>query len=357
MNKKIIPLLIISLVFTVVTGCNKENKVESVDKTTPPSIVINNDSKDNEPIEVVEEIVKVKSPLNGEMVKPKDINDRVIAVMIDNQEDARPQAGLSQFDIVYEILAEGSITRYLGIIGTQQPKNIGPVRSARDYFILRAMEYDSLYVHVGGSTQGYDALAKYNTPTIDGMHLGGETFWRSSHRVPPHNTYSKYSGIIKAANRYKYRTTGEYDTLKFSDIEKEIVGTLAMDLSFKYSNIYKSSYKYDESEKVYYRFINGEQLVDENDDTKIYAKNIIVQFTETKPIPNDPYKKITVEMVGEGDGYYITNGLKQDITWKKESNSDLTRYYDSKGKELILNPGKIWIQVFPDNKVENITIM
>ncbi len=320
---------------------------------TPTKDVVENQYND---YMAAERAKMVQSPLNGEYVYPKDLNDRYIAVMIDNQYDARPQSGLSEFDIVYEILAEGYITRYLGIIGTSQPEHIGPVRSSRDYFIRRALEYDPYYVHVGGSTQAYAYLENQVVANIDGMKRGWPTFWRENHRIPPHNTYASYDGIIHAAEQFGYSNSSGYEGLNFYEEDTNIKGDDATSIRLEYIDTYVPSYKYNEEKKQYDRYINGEALLDETSEKQIYAKSIIVQFTKTNKIPNDPLLKIEVEMVGEGEGFYISNGKKQDITWKKQSDRSVTRFFAENGSELVLNPGKIWIQVFPDHWRDDITI-
>ena len=81
---------------------------------------------------------------------------RPLLVMVENHEEARPQSGLSSADIVYETVAEGGITRFMGIYYCDAQSHeiiVGPVRSARTYFLDWASEYGNnpLYAHVGGA--------------------------------------------------------------------------------------------------------------------------------------------------------------------------------------------------------------
>lgn len=313
------------------------------------------ESQNGAKIHVDEDVNKVKSPLTGLPVDENKINKRVIAVMFDNQSKARPQAGISQCDIVYEILAEGNITRYMGILGTEQPANIGPIRSARDYFIERALEYDSLYVHVGGSPQAYQAIKDDDVSSVNGMNQGSQIFWRKSHKKAPHNMYSSYEAILKGAAIKKYAEEGHFDQLSFLDTDSEISGEKLLSIKFPYDGSrYCPSYQYNEQDKMYHRYINGKPQLDENGNVPIVTKNIIVQFTKTQAISGDKAGRLTVEMVGEGNGYYITDGKYREITWRKDSIYDLTRYYDQYGNQISLNPGKIWIQVFPQSRADQI---
>ena len=89
-----------------------------------------------------------------------EIEGRAVAVMINNHPAARPQSGLHKADIVYELLAEGDVTRFLAIFQSEQPDNIGPVRSARSYYIELAKGYDSLYIAHGNSPDAKKMLEK-----------------------------------------------------------------------------------------------------------------------------------------------------------------------------------------------------
>lgn len=314
-----------------------------------------------EPLEEKDEIdlieSKVRSKLTGLYIDEESVNKRVIAVMLDNQKDARPQAGLSKSDIVYEILAEGNITRYMAIIESEQPKEIGPVRSARDYFIERALEYDALYVHVGGSPSGLEAISKWHIASVNGMNQGKDVLWRKSHKKAPHNTYGSYSSIMKGATARKYRDEGTYEGLKFLDKSKSIGEDKATYLEFPYrGENYYSSYEYNEEKNAYYRSVNGKPHKDEFDGEELHTTNIIIQFVKTGSVPGDKEGRLRMEMIGQGDGYYVSGGNYIPVTWKKKSGTDMTRYYNEKGEEVKLNPGNIWIQVYPENRKNEIVI-
>lgn len=355
--KKILIFIFILLITLLPIGCSQPSK----EITSQPQEIKNEDATAETTIKdddiKIDLIDKVRSPLTGLYIDTNQLNDRVIAVMIDNHSKARPQAGISQCDIVYEMPVEGNITRYMGIWESEKPSNIGPIRSARHYFIHRSLEYDALYVHVGGSPQADQAISNLGIPSVSAMNLGKEIFWRKNHKYAPHNMYSSYEALIKGANRRNYRTKGEYKSLLFLHNEKEINGSTVSYIEFPYNRKkYFSSYQYDENEKVFYRYVNGNLHLDENDDIQITAKNILVQFIDTQLIPGDKEGRLNIAMVGEGKGLYLSNGKYQEIIWKKSSQKSLTRYYDKSGKEIKFNPGNFWIQVYPKNRCEEIKI-
>ena len=96
--------------------------------------------------------------------------------MVNNHPLARPQSGLNKADIVYEIFAEGNVTRFLAIFQSEQPEKIGPVRSARDYYIELAKGYDSLYIAHGNSPEAKKMLDNGYIDNLNGLYYDGTLF-------------------------------------------------------------------------------------------------------------------------------------------------------------------------------------
>ncbi|MBN2898637.1 MAG: DUF3048 domain-containing protein [Clostridia bacterium] len=298
---------------------------------------------------------KAKAPLTGLYVDESLIGQRPIVAMLDNHFGARPQAGLKDADIIYEILAEGNITRYMAVFQSAMPENLGPIRSARPYYISRALEYDPYYVHVGGSEQAKKDIKALNMADIDGLSSGSNVFWRLKHKRIPHNMYSNASVIIKEGDRKGYRTEVSYDTLKFKDAVESINGSACIGLDVIYiqpttrdKDGYHVGFVYNEETKLYERLVNGKPYSDENDGTELAVTNVIVQYASHKVL--DSEGRLEVGIIGSGDGYYISAGEIIKMTWKKADRSSLTRYYNENGEELALNPGKSWIQVVPSTR-------
>src|SRR5690242_5691418 len=137
--------------------------------------------------------VTVAAPLTGERVDPAIARRHPIAVMIDDLRPARPQSGLSQADIVWQAPAEGGIPRYMAIFQTELPKDIGPVRSSRYYYITWAAEWRAIYTHAGGSPQALATLrAKGNGQYVYNLDAFRRpaAFRRIHTRLAPHNLYT-----------------------------------------------------------------------------------------------------------------------------------------------------------------------
>ena len=134
-------------------------------------------------------------------------NDRPIAVMIDNHSGAWPQAGLQDAYMVYEIVVEGGETRLMALFKGTNPEKIGPVRSARHYFIDYAMENDAIYTHFGQSPQAESDIKKYSINDINGIAEDGTTFWRVKDKAAPHNAVTSMEKLLASAKNKKYKTT------------------------------------------------------------------------------------------------------------------------------------------------------
>lgn len=288
----------------------------------------------------------VKSPLSGIIVEEEKVNRRPVAVMFDNHRKARWQAGLSQAEVVYEMLVEGRITRYMGVFLVNEPEMIGSVRSARPYFISAALEYDPLYVRCGGSEQAKADVKALKMADIDGLYSG--SFWRyyDTGKKNEHTLYTSMKKIRKEQVRKKYNQTGDYEPMQFNDEDSDIVNDKSVEtkeifIDYKSNNTTK--YVYDSENKVYNRYKDGKKHIDETDSKAIVAKNIIIQKASTKII--DSYGRLEMSTVGTGNGFYITNGKREKITWSKKDRKARTKFYDENKQEIKFNPGVTWFQL------------
>lgn len=348
MKPKIKFIVIGILIGLLLSSCKKEEVVE-------PAIIEEVIEKviEEEIVEVVPAKVGLPSPLSGIYVEEERINRRPVAIMFDNHHGARWQSGLKDAEIIYEFLVEAPYTRYMGIYLINDPISIGAVRSARPYFITTVLEYDAIYVRVGGSPQAKKDVESLKLANIDGMSSSDKVFWRKSHKKMPHNLYTSMEAIRQAQEDRKLRMTGEYTPFKFKEDEADIEGGIANKVIIDYNKSNNTTYDYDPENKIYIRTKDGKLHIDEIDDTQITAKNIIIQEAKTKVIDN--IGRLDIQLIGEGQGKYITNGKVIDIKWIKKSREAKTLYSTLEGNELILNPGITWIQIVdlnPDITIE-----
>lgn len=290
---------------------------------------------------------RVEAPLTGELVDPAVAEKRVLAVVIENSPDARPQSGYNDADVVYETLAEGGITRTLALFQSKDSKEIGPVRSARDYFIEWMSEYNSLFVHVGASAVARDIINQGSVADINQFY-NGSYFWRSNSRYAPHNVYTTTAKLYAAATANKLATTGAPKPFNFKKEVEEKDRPTAQTVTVNFSGpLFQVVYKYDPKTNTYARFIAGAAAKDANTGVQVAPKNVIIEYTSIVPYINYEGAQGVHIGINSGKGVIFQDGVATAITWSKASRSARTVYKDTSGKEIALNRGQTWIEVAP----------
>lgn len=333
--------VIIGIVAMLLSACTTESQLPASDETIETSTVEEPKSEE-EPIQENKFICS----LTGIGVEDEtETKYRPIAVMIDNEVSARPQSGLSAADIVYEMPVEGNITRYMAIYHHGASEKIGPVRSARPYFIDKALEYGSIYVHCGGSPQ---ALKDIRDLKIDAFNdlVGTPVFWRSTDRKMPHNLYTntRLMREVSSSKKLENKTAPQY--FRFNNDFVVPDGGNGQNIVINYDKNYKVSYVYNEQEKVYYRKINGDNMKDKETKEDVKTTNIIIEKVGLKVI--DKVGRLEVSNITKNRGYLITGGKLIEIEWSKTSRNGKTIYKNMNGEEIIINKGVTWIQIVPE---------
>lgn len=283
--------------------------------------------------------------------KESPFGSRPLAVMIENSEGARPQSGLDKANIVYEVLAEGGITRFLAIYYDQDAEEVGPIRSARPYFVSKSLEHQAIYVHVGGSEEAYNFIKEEKIDDINEF-VDFQPFWRSIERDPPHNLYTSTVKLRKEANKLGYiEMIKKQEYLFETDINERLSDRETDSIVIPYNSIYTVSYKYQPESMKYLRFMNGKPHIDSKTKEQLTIDNIIIQFAETKII--DEEGRLAVDFVGKGTGLLFFKGNSAEITWEKPDLRAKTQFLDKEGNRIALTPGNVWIQIVPsDLKVQ-----
>lgn len=291
------------------------------------------------------------------------MSGRPYAMMIDNHPDAYPQSGLNRASVVIEALAEYGITRYLAIFPadlTADDRPLGPVRSARLYFVQWAMGFGAFYAHAGGSPNGL-ALAESTNEIVNLDALRGESsdyFFRveTAERFAPHNLYT--SGAI-----LKERADAETKPYTRSDVGYRYALPLPADqrgpaATISYYFLYDDApvgWQYDPVSNNYFRTRFGEVAVDEVTQAQLSTQNVVVIEVEEAPIEGDEKSRIDLKAVGSGKGIFYHDGLREEITWSKASESAPLQILAKDGSEVFFTAGQIWISAVPslDNVSES----
>lgn len=280
--------------------------------------------------------------------------ERPVAVLINNLAPARPQSGLTEADIIWEVLAEGGITRLVAIFQSTEnvDADIGPVRSNRPYFIALADSYDAIIAHAGASNDAYAILQRQNKPYLDEISNAGGSYWRSSERKAPHNLYTSLSKLREGASAKGYReeaTIRGYSFMTEAEAEAAAVGSIKqLEVQFQLKS-YRVGYSYDEASRVYKRSINDEPHIDKNTDEQLYASNLIFMQTTHKVLDNEG--RLSVDLQAGGDAMVIQYGEAIEGNWVVASDGMIRFLQD--GTEIKLVPGKSFIHILPTGKAIN----
>lgn len=283
------------------------------------------------------------SPLTG-LPGEKPFTNRLFMVMVENAPAARPQSGLDKADIVYEILAEGGITRFAAFYQSEYPENVGPVRSIRPYYLELGGGFDAIFVHAGGSEEAKAQIAKKGLPSLNGLYLAPKYFWRASFRKPPHNLYTDFVKLQEAATAYKYRLEGEIPTFYFHSPEDQVSGEDAKKITIKYNPSYTVEYVYDGAAKTYLRSMDGKPHMDLITDKQITATNLLVIKTKHRTL--DREGRLAVDLQSGGSGTLFERGVAIPVRW--ENVKGIIRAYTN-GDEVKFDPGKRWVEIIPNN--------
>lgn len=301
---------------------------------------------------------------------------RPLAVMIENSRDARPQSGMSLADIVYEAVAEGGTTRFMGIFycgATLGNINLSPVRSARIYFVNWVPEYDALYNHVGGAGRCEDetvdprakalcAIGKYGIKDMDQFGISFPDCYRNYDRLD-HPVATEHTMVCKSDNLYKIAIKREWTNVdengvpwdknyvawKFKEEAKEADRGSASPIEFIFWEGYKDyavRFEYDKTNNLYKRFTAGEAHKDLETGEQLSAKNIVIQFAkETRGL--DEHAHLLYDTIGSGKAILFQDGNAMNGTWRKDTRTARTKFYDENSREVAFNPGQIWIELVP----------
>jgi hypothetical protein len=334
-------------------------------------------------------------PINGQMFTKAEREiwegRRPLTAIIENHLDSRPQSGISKADVVYEAVAEGGITRFLNVFycGVSADElRIGPLRSARVYFINWASEYSKspIFVHVGGANsvcnscpggvkpkgqvaKEVDAFkllvdigwrfAKGNAMD-GGTNVGFPVVWRDYERIPGAATEHTFLGSIdklfEEAEKRNFGAKGadgvawdaNFTKWQFAD-EKPLSSPTAETISFEFwsnKGDYDVEWKYDKVTNRYLRFNGGKAHIDMETKEQLSAKNVIIQFVDEKEHVDQEGHNF-YQNIGQGKAIFFQNGDVAEGTWKKTTREARTVFLDKNGREITIVRGNVWIEGVP----------
>lgn len=284
----------------------------------------------------------VPSTLTGLPVDPS-VNERTVTgVMIENSPAARPQAGLGEAGVVFEAIAEAGITRFLALYQDTAPADIGPVRSARPYYIQWNLGFDAAYAHVGGSPEALADIKAWNVRDLDQFSNSG-AYRRSSARAAPHNVYTNMTALNQLEVQKGYITskyTGFSRKAKAVPNKKQPPTAKSINLALS-GPTYNAHYDYDTASNSYARSVGGAPQIDANTNQQIKPA-VVVALVTPYGFKADGFHS-DYAVTGSGPVYIFQDGTVLTGNWTKKDNTSQISFTDAAGKTIKLNPGYTWL--------------
>ena len=289
----------------------------------------------------------VPSKLTGLQVDPA-INDlQVTGVMIENSVFARPQSSLNQAGVVYEAIAEAGITRFLALFQDTKSEYIGPVRSARPYYVQWCQAFDCALAHVGGSPEALNDIKQWHVKNLD-QFVGGSYFHRVNNRYAPHNMYTSQTKLTEYEKLRGYDSsqyTGFEHLLKEPNITTASITTTSINFNYP-GRAYDVHYDYQSKTNDYARSEGGQphQSVDAQGKLRRNTPKVVIALVAPYSLKGDGYHS-NYNSVGSGTVYVFQNGTVTKGSWSRTSRDTNFVFKDATDKVIKLVPGQTWISV------------
>ena len=366
-NTRLLAIILVVFVLISVAGCSSKGATEIETKEEIDETAVETETEpEPDPIPTLPTNM---NPLTGLECSEDLVGKRPIGVMFNNLKAALPQVNLSKCDIIYEVLAEGGILRFEGLIlDYANAGDLGSIRSARPYYISLAKAYDAIYVHAGGSDAAYSILYGGGVDHLDGVkgnfYVNDELlFWRDQNRLNSgynleHTMFATGSDIADGISKKGFRTSlNQTDFTAFAfDPAFEGIGSglSAVSITIPHSNYSISEFQYNADSGMYMHSQYGSAHIDGATNQQIQTKNVFILFTQQSIA--DSYGRRSITLVGEGQGYYLNGGEYVAITWKRANENEGFRYYTADGVELKVCQGTSFVSLVDSQTAASVTI-
>ena len=305
-----------------------------------------------------EPVYPYTNPLTGEGLNVDISGRRPVAVMFNNLKKALPQIGVGQADVIYEIVAEGGITRMMAVFqDLEGVGDLGSIRSARDYYVSLALGHDAIYIHAGGSPQAYDAFSNWGVTHIDFVNGPyGDMCWRDPDRRKTagleHSLFTSSENVLdQMPSRFRldhedgYTVGWAFDEEPPAGAEQPVVK-----LTIPFSKYKTGYFVYDPGEEQYVmsQSLDGSdpiEYVDGQTGEAVGVRNVLVLYTDVSRVKGDEAGRMEVRTTGTGSGILLRNGQLYEITWKRDKRTNCYSFLDLSGRVIPLAVGPSYINL------------
>jgi hypothetical protein len=284
---------------------------------------------------------KFYSQLTGQEVDEEESELPLLAVMIENSEEARPQTGLDSAGIVFETVTEGGITRYLALYQVDPPKEVGPVRSLRPAFVNWLTGFDASVAHVGGSATALQMVDQLKAKSLSQFNHP-DPYYRVNTKAAPHNMYASTKDLRKLQEELKYDKKSDFPEIPRSDdapAETPDAKKVTIDFS---GPSFLAEFRYEKANNSYKRFLAGLPHIDAGTNKPITVKNVVVLKISGNYSDN-------LKALGKGEAIIFKDGKATKARWEN-TKDDRLKIVDEMGNEIALNRGDTWVSAVPKDR-------
>ncbi len=365
-------LIIISIIFllaSVLQGCNKDTEETSAvsqattqdsnasDTTDNPAAETIDDTEEDDLQNAQEETVEDKitdniNKFSGYELGNGILDSRPLAIMVQNNPVARPHSGLIYADMVFELVSEGGVTRFIAVYSSNDADIIGPVRSGRIYFAEIARSLDPIYTFWGTYPQAYEAIKNMDLDAFDANSTAYINYTTAGWRDPSRNEALEHTafidtyGIKEDAEKYGYDLKGGQSPLAFKiDAPENQRGSIS-EITVNFSTeAYLAGFVYEKQTNKYLKTLAGQPHSDFETKKQITLSNVIVLLTDINgPIDSAGHMDVrTTGTSAQGEAYYFMDGNVVEGTWARETIQDPFEFMDTEGKQVLFNRGSTWV--------------
>jgi hypothetical protein len=356
-------ILALCLCLLICCGCSEEAK--PADTGSAPATEATDDVTVPSTTQEVEEPQVYRNPLNGQILE-EPYQGRVVAVVINNIQDALPHHGVSGADIFYEAETEGGITRCLAIFSNpEQIGTIGPVRSVRTFFNSLALSHDAAIFYCGGSVRGRAGYAAIDGEKIENwmevdQRFNDPYFFRDEQRY--NSGYAWEHTLFTSGEKLQRAVTAKgFDSASLisqpMDFAQQVTleGESHSELVVNFADGKTSSFTYDTEDQFYYMEQYGSPYIDANNGEQIAFRNVIVLNTKQSYKNDGEYIRSYYDLVGEGEGILAIGGKNVAIHWSRDNLLDSIVYTMEDGSLVTFAEGNTYVAIVGD-KAEPVTI-
>jgi len=300
----------------------------------------------------------IESKLDGTQITVSAANRRPLAIVVENHTEARPQTGLDDASVVYEAIAEGGITRFLAVFGPHLPDKIGPVRSARTFFVEWALDWDAMFGHVGGSKNGIALVRSSGVADLDQFAIGARAYQREPKTgvAIEHTMFTFPDKLYEVAKGFKkYQITdGKYQPWLFKNEPSADLSGAGQSVVVDFSQPnYKVTWNYDKASNSYLRIQNGTPHKDALSGKQLSAKNLVLMQVTRRLVQQEEGPTVfDLDLTGKGKATLFQDGKQIEGTWRDSGMGKRVLFSDSDGNEIKMNRGATWIEVVNPDSVK-----